>query len=378
MTVFLQFLSEHSNAAVIGILIFFGLIETIFGYYANSKRSKDDVLVETVNMLILFAITKPGIMIVAYYLMSLLFPTTQGTINHLPLWALTLAFVFGDDVLQYWYHRLGHQIKWLWKAHRPHHAAAEMGLFVSYRESIFWYILMPNIWFMGCFAYFGGVAGVLAGVVLKQIIVISSHSMVTWDSFFYNRPKLMPILKILERIFITPAFHHGHHAVSIVDNIGNPNGNFGNMFSIWDQLFGSAKFTHTFPTKYGLETDYKENWTAHTFYPIIASDIKGSEISRDFTFEKTTRLEPTKMVLPVGDYLYCQCGHSKNQPFCDGSHHGTMFQPMKFSIKKEREYKLCNCKLCAKGPFCDNSHNTLPSDGGAISNNRTTLQKNNY
>jgi CDGSH-type Zn-finger protein len=67
-------------------------------------------------------------------------------------------------------------------------------------------------------------------------------------------------------------------------------------------------------------------------------------------------MEPTEIVLAPGDYLYCNCGFSKNQPFCDGSHHGTKIRPTKFTIKKEREYKLCNCKLCAIGPFCDNTH----------------------
>lgn len=168
----------------------------------------------------------------------------------------------------------------------------------------------------------------------------------------------MPIISVIERIIITPAFHHGHHARSIIDGVGYPNGNFGNMFSIWDQLFGSAKFTHAFPdkTNYGLQTDLNDSWAAHVFYPAIASSKSGSEIARDYKFEKTTVLEPEKIVLKEGNYLYCQCGYSKTQPFCDGSHHGTKTQPTLFTIKSEKEYKLCKCKLCKKGPFCDNSH----------------------
>ena len=351
-----QFIANHSVGLVVVILVFFGLLETIFGYLAHSKRTKDDILIETVNMFILFGITKPVITLIGFGLMQFAFPSLQDSIKSWNMWVLLIIFILGDDVLQYWYHRLGHEVKWLWKAHRPHHAAEEMGLLVSYRESIFWYILMPNIWLMGIYTYFGGGFGVAAGIVLKQIIVISSHSLVTWDSFFYKRPRLMPILTVLERIFITPAFHHGHHAVSVIDGIGNPNGNFGNMFSIWDQLFGSAHFSHAFPTKYGLENDKKESWAAHTFYPIITSDKEGSEISKDFKFEKTTKLEPATLILAEGDYLYCQCGFSKNQPFCDGSHHGTKFKPIKFTIRKEREYQLCQCKLCEKGPFCDNAH----------------------
>ncbi len=166
----------------------------------------------------------------------------------------------------------------------------------------------------------------------------------------------MPVMKVLERVFITPAFHHGHHAKSNIDDIGHPTGNFGNMFSFWDQLFGSAKFTHAFPASYGLQTDLKDDWKAHVFYPLIASEKQDSEISRAYKFEKTTSLEPALVHLGAGDYLFCKCGFSKSQPFCDGSHHGTKFAPEKFSITRDREYKLCNCKLNKKGPFCDNSH----------------------
>lgn len=349
-------IADNNMLFVFGILVFFGVIEAAFGYFANSKRSKDDVLVETVNTLFLMLITKPIVMFLAFQLMKLLFPSKEGVFSNLPFWAGLIIFLLVDDCLQYWYHRSSHEYKWLWKWHRAHHSATEMGLLVSYRESIYFYMLMPNIWWLGVFTYLGGGIPVAVGIVLKQIIVISSHSLATWDSFFYKRPALMPIMKVLERIFITPAFHHGHHAVSKIDDIGHPNGNFGNMLSIWDQLFGSAKFTHSFPTEYGIPNDPQDDWASHTFYPLVKSDKEGSELSKDFKFEKTTVNEPAILTLKAGDYLYCECGFSKTQPFCDGSHHGTKFQPTKFTIKKERDYKLCQCKTCAKGPFCDDSH----------------------
>ena len=29
-------------------------------------------------------------------------------------------------------------------------------------------------------------------------------------------------------------------------------------------------------------------------------------------------------------YFWCSCGKSKNQPFCDGSHAGSEFTPLKY------------------------------------------------
>ena len=33
-------------------------------------------------------------------------------------------------------------------------------------------------------------------------------------------------------------------------------------------------------------------------------------------------------------YYWCACGRSKKQPFCDGSHQGTEFQPTAFTAEK--------------------------------------------
>lgn len=352
----ITFVAEHHILFIAGILVFFGLIETALGYYTASRRTKDDLMVEVVNTFFLMVITKPAVVFVAMLIMEWLAPGWAGAWAGLSFWVLLPLFLLVDDVLQYWYHRSSHEYKWLWKWHRAHHTATEMGLLVSYRESIYFYMLMPNIWWLGIFAYLGGALPMGVGVVLKQVIVISSHSLVTWDSFFHRHPALTPVLRVLERIFITPAFHHQHHAVSKVDGIGHPNGNYGNMFSIWDQLFGSAQFKHAFPTAYGIPDDPADGWAAHCFYPLVKSDKPGSELAPDFKFEKTTILEPAVLNLPPSDYLYCTCGYSRNQPFCDGSHHGTKFEPMRFTIKKEREYRLCQCKQCARGPFCDDSH----------------------
>lgn len=58
-------------------------------------------------------------------------------------------------------------------------------------------------------------------------------------------------------------------------------------------------------------------------------------------------------------YHWCACGRSKNQPFCDGSHQGTGFQPVAFTAEKSGTAYLCGCKRTANRPFCDGSHNSL-------------------
>ena len=66
---------------------------------------------------------------------------------------------------------------------------------------------------------------------------------------------------------------------------------------------------------------------------------------------------PFKVTLEKGkNYFWCQCGMSKSQPFCDGSHAGTDIGPLKFTADKDGDAAMCLCKSTANGPFCDGTH----------------------
>lgn len=68
---------------------------------------------------------------------------------------------------------------------------------------------------------------------------------------------------------------------------------------------------------------------------------------------------PYGIDLKAGDHWWCACGQSKNQPFCDGSHKGTEFTPVKFTVAADGKKWLCGCKRTAGQPFCDGSHKKL-------------------
>ena len=58
-------------------------------------------------------------------------------------------------------------------------------------------------------------------------------------------------------------------------------------------------------------------------------------------------------------YFWCACGRSANQPFCDGSHKGTGFTPVKYEAAESKTVYFCGCKHTANPPMCDGSHAKL-------------------
>ncbi len=72
---------------------------------------------------------------------------------------------------------------------------------------------------------------------------------------------------------------------------------------------------------------------------------------------------PVEVQLEPGRYSWCSCGHSKNQPLCDGSHKDpelcTNRKSVKFEIFETQTVSLCLCKHTKTPPFCDGTHTTL-------------------
>jgi len=58
-------------------------------------------------------------------------------------------------------------------------------------------------------------------------------------------------------------------------------------------------------------------------------------------------------------YWWCACGKSAKQPFCDGSHKGSEFTPVKYTPSASGTVYFCGCKHTATPPLCDGTHKKL-------------------
>ena len=76
--------------------------------------------------------------------------------------------------------------------------------------------------------------------------------------------------------------------------------------------------------------------------------------------------EPVEVNVVAGRmYLWCSCGRTNRQPFCDTSHAGSRRGPLRYRAGDTGIAYFCGCKLTKTPPLCDGSHSQFSSDVGS-------------
>jgi len=252
------------------VFIFFILLETLFTqFFSKPKATPGDAAVEIIGTLMLTLITQPLVILGGFTIASLIAPESQDMLQSWHFLSVFALFLIFDDMTQYWWHRISHMVPWLYKLHRPHHNANYLSIRVVYRNNIFYYFLMPGLWFSGALIYLGSAWVYAVYIVIKMTVIFSAHSDVRWDAPLYKIKWLSPLMWVIERTISTPATHSAHHGKHAGDGITNYKGNFGNLLFFWDVLFGTAKITRRYPEEMGVENLPETTVAEQLIWPLV-------------------------------------------------------------------------------------------------------------
>jgi len=161
----------------------------------------------------------------------------------MPMWLFALVGLLLLDLISAWFiHWLHHQVKWMWKFHLIHHSDVWVDTTTANRhhpgESLFR-------------AIFTLLGVVITGAPLWLVFFYQSLSVLLsqFNHANISLPKWLD--KAISRIIVSPDMHnvHHHHVQPLTDT------NYGNIFSVWDRLFGTFVYVEdTRSLHYGIDT----------------------------------------------------------------------------------------------------------------------------
>jgi sterol desaturase/sphingolipid hydroxylase (fatty acid hydroxylase superfamily) len=256
------------------VFVLFALKEAFHsGLFNKANEEHADGIVEIGSTFLLYACSQPLVLFGAALLMSIVFPGYEGALANTSVGIQLLLLLVFDDLTQYWWHRKCHSVRWLYNLHRAHHNAKYMSVRIVFRNNLFYYAIMPSLWCSGILIYLG-LAWVYAFyVVVKLTIIIGAHAEWKWDKPLYENKYTSKLMWLVERLISTPATHSAHHGYNDEDGITTYKGNYGNLLFFWDVLFGTAKITRGYPSRYGVKGMLKAAWPEQLFWPLIPSAL---------------------------------------------------------------------------------------------------------
>ncbi|MFT3824293.1 MAG: sterol desaturase family protein [Chitinophagaceae bacterium] len=164
-----------------------------------------------------------------------------GILDIKPGVLLWLLLLIATDFLWYWYHRLAHEINIFWAVHVVHHQSEDFNYTVSARITVFQAFIRTGFWAIL------SVIGFPASMITSMLLVHGLYP-------FFIHTRLIGKLGILEYILVTPSHHRVHHA----SNEKYLDKNYGDVFIIWDKLFGTfQKEEDDITIEYGLTQPLK-------------------------------------------------------------------------------------------------------------------------
>ena len=242
-------MESYATALLYATPFFIGLvlIEILYGRFVKDQKHN---LMDTVSSLSsgLTNVVKDSLGLV------LILVSYPFLLEHLALieikatWLVWVVAFVALDFAGYWNHRLSHQINLFWNQHVIHHSSEEFNLACALRQPI------SNL--LGYYALLL-IPAALLGVPNQVIAILAPIHL--FAQFWYHT-QYIGKMGILEYVIVTPSQHRVHHAINpeYIDK------NLGQIFCIWDRMFGTfQEELDDVPPQYGVLKP------ANTWNPII-------------------------------------------------------------------------------------------------------------
>lgn len=159
----------------------------------------------------------------------------------LPLWAeFLIALLILDLIAQYFVHYLLHQVPFMWRLHLVHHSDKEVDVTTGTRHHPLDFVIRE------CFAL---LAVLITGMPLSFYLLYRLLSVLFTYWTHANLRLPLSLDRGLSWILVTPNMHkfHHHYQVPWTDS------NYGNMFSVWDRIFGTFVYGDLQDIQYGVD-----------------------------------------------------------------------------------------------------------------------------
>ena len=245
--------SKHRSIILVGGLALFWIIESglpLFKFKYNKwKHALPNLFFTLTTVIINFAL--------AFLLLGTadwVKANEFGIINWLPEMPLWLYALLGVLLLDffgaYLAHLVEHKVKPLWMVHLVHHTDHKVDTTTANRH----HPIESLIRFT--FTLFGVL---VVGTPIALVFLYQSLSLV-FTQFNHANIKMNKALdKALSYVIVSPDMHkiHHHYRLPYTDS------NYGNIFSIWDRLFGTFMYMDREKLIYGVDVFPDEQKNSH-------------------------------------------------------------------------------------------------------------------
>ena len=236
--------SLHRSIILVGGITFFWLLEGTLPLF-NFKYKKWKHAVPNLFFTLTTVIVNFGLASLLVFTSLWVKENDFGIINWLPEMPLWLYVVLGvlllDFVGAYLAHYVEHKVKPLWMIHLVHHTDHKVDTTTANRH----HPLESVIRFM--FTLFGVF---IIGTPIAIVFLYQSLSLVATQFSHANIKLPRKVDTVLSYVLVSPDMHKVHHHYMLLYT----DSNYGNIFSIWDRLFGTFMKLDRETIVYGVDT----------------------------------------------------------------------------------------------------------------------------